>query len=187
MGLLTNYLQRQRFAKVRPYLNGRILDLGCGDAALLALLSPQQSYTGVEVNADVVDRLQARYPSHRFIAADLDQGCPALSDAAYDTVVMCASIEHLRNPGPLLDQLRPALADAGRLVVTTPTPLADRILRVGTFLGLFNRGPVEEHERMYTRKELERLLSEHGFAVEYYETFEFGLNQLLVARRSETH
>ncbi len=187
MALLSNYLQRQRLMKVRPYLRGRILDIGCGDASLVAFLTPQQSYTGIDVNADVVERHRARYSSHRFFAADLDQSFPALSDGAYDTIVLCAVVEHLRNPETLLDQLYPALTDDGRLVVTTPTPLGGRIHRVGAFMGLFSHEAVEEHEKIYSRKELERLMSEHGFVVENYGKFNFGLNHLLVARRLETH
>lgn len=186
MALLTGYLWRQRLTKVRPYLKGRVLDIGCGHAQLIRALSPQQSYTGVEVQADVVERLQAQYPFHRFIAADLNQGCPALSNGAYDTIVMLAVIEHLHNPETLLDQLGPALADDGRMAITTPTPLGDRILHIGRYIGLFNRERVEEHEKLYNKGELMRLLSEHRFAVEHYATFEFGLNQLVVARRSRT-
>lgn len=184
MGLLTGYLLKRRLGKVRPYLRGRILDLGCADGALLSCLSPGQSYTGVEVRADLVEALQTRYPSQRFIAADLDEGCPALSEGDYDTVVMCAVIEHLHNPDALLDRVAAALAQDGRLALTTPTPFGDRLLHAGTYLGLFNRGPVEEHARLYGKDDLTHMLGEHGFTVEVYGTFEFGLNQLVVARRA---
>ncbi len=187
MALLSSYLRKQRLTKIRPYLKGRILDLGCGDASAVALISPQQSYTGVEVNVDVVERLRAQYPSHHFIAADLDQGYLGLLDRAYDTLVMCAIIEHLHNPESLLDQLSPTLADDGRLIVTTPTPLGDRIHHLGALVGLFSRLAVKEHVRIYGREELESLLSEHGFVVEHHEAFQFSFNHLFVARHGEIH
>ncbi len=177
-------LQRRRLQNIRPHLGNRILDLGCGDGSLLELLSSRYSYTGVELNEDMVRRLGTRYPMHRFLVADLEEEVPMPLDWTFDTVVLCAVIEHLAKPQKLLEQMGHVLAHDGRMVVTTPTPLGNRLHRIGALLGLFNLEVKEAHLMVYNRRELETLLEGHGFAVDHYETFELGLNQLLVAVHS---
>jgi len=181
MSLLSRYLQQRRLSKVRRYLRGAVLDLGCGDASLLALLSPGQSYTGVDRNVGLVRTLQRTRPSCSFVAADLEAGVLPLQPERYDTVVMSAVIEHLMSPAGLLGSVGNLIADGGRLVITTPTPVGDIVHRLGARVGLFSREAVEEHARIYGKRSLEALLSRHRFFIEHYETFELGLNQLCVA------
>ncbi len=184
VSLLSGYLRKRRLMEIRPYLKERILDLGCGPGSLITLLSPHHSYTGVEREPENVRKLQARYSMHRFFAANLDEGLAMPSEYRFDTVVLSAVIEHLENPGILLDQLGPALTDDGNLILTTPTPLGDCLHHLGAVFGLTNPTVVRVHVRIYRREELESLLVEHGFAMKYYKTFEFGLNQLIVGTPS---
>ena len=178
-GLLSVYLRSRRLTRIRPYLRGRILDLGCGDGPIISLLSPHNSYTGVD-RPRMVRRLKFRYPQHRFFVANLDQGLAVPPESVFDTVVLTAVIEHLENPGILLDQVSPLLVDDGTLIVTTPTPGGDRLHYLGAVIGLASRFATAEHVRVYRKEDLESLLADHGFATKHYETFEFGLNQLIV-------
>ena len=186
---LSRHLQRRRLSKIRGYVRGAVLDLGCGDASLRAWLDPNQTYTGVEIRADVVRDFQQSGLPHRFIAADLDVDDLTLEPGAYDTIVMSAIIEHLRTPARALAGLPRFLAPGGRLVITTPTRLGDVVHRLGAVIGLFSREAEKEHQRIFDRGSLERLLRECGFVAERYETFDLGLNQLCVAvpeaRRAE--
>lgn len=48
----------------------RVLDIGCAQGGLAAALAERLGrfqYTGVDVNADMVERARARYPGHRFL------------------------------------------------------------------------------------------------------------------------
>ncbi len=178
--LLSSSLRKRRLTQIRPYLRGRILDLGCGDGSLITFLPPHHSYVGVD-RPKTVKVLRRRYPLHDFFAADLDDGLAIPSWYTFDTVVLCAVIEHLQSPGIILDQIGPVLAEDGDLIVTTPTPPGERLHHLGVVLGLFSHFAGLEHVRIYTREELESLLHEHGLALRQYQTFEFGLNQLVVA------
>jgi SAM-dependent methyltransferase len=45
-----------------------VIDLGCGDAAQLALLELPADYVGVDVSPAALARCAARFPDHRFIS-----------------------------------------------------------------------------------------------------------------------
>jgi SAM-dependent methyltransferase len=183
MPLLSRYLQRRRLSKIRGYVRGAVLDLGCGDASLMSWLAPDQPYTGVDSDAELVAGLQSLHPSRRFIIADLDADAPDLEPGAYDTVVMSAVVEHLRDPARLLASLPRWLAPNGRLVITTPTRAGEVVHRLGGIVGLFSRRAVREHQRIYSRRSLVSLIESFGFVVEYHRTFELGLNRVCVATR----
>lgn len=42
-GLLSNFLQKKRIQAVAPFLQGDILDIGCGYSEIIHLLPPQLS------------------------------------------------------------------------------------------------------------------------------------------------
>ncbi len=181
--LFSSYLRKRRLRQIRPYLKGRILDLGCGDGSLITFLPPHQSYTGVD-RPETVQMLRGMYPLHDFFAANLEEGFTVPPRYTFNTVVLSAVIEHLQSPGILLDRIGPVLIDDGNLIVTTPTPQGDRIHHLGVVLGLFNHFAGRGHVRIYKGEELKSLLGEHGFTLKHYHTFEFGLNQLVVANPS---
>jgi SAM-dependent methyltransferase len=184
MPLLSRYLQRRRLSKIRAHIRGAVLDLGCGDASLVTLLSPNQPYTGVDSRADLVRELQGSCPAGRFIAADLDVDDLALEPGTYDTIVMSAVIEHLRTPARVLASLPQFLAVDGRLVITTPTRFGDVVHRLGAMVGVFSREAEKEHQHIYDRGSLACLLGECGFVIEHFKTFDLGLNQLCIATRA---
>lgn len=63
-----------------------VLDLGCGDGALLALLRVP-AYTGVDVSPTTLARCRARFPDHRFLPAEaLDTAPPAELAMSIDVV-----------------------------------------------------------------------------------------------------
>jgi SAM-dependent methyltransferase len=80
-----------------------------------------------------------------------------------DLVIAGELIEHLERPGPFLDAVAPLVADGGRLVVTTPNPLA----LTNAILGLIGREVQNaEHVGWHSWKTLETLLARHGWTTE---------------------
>lgn len=177
--LLSETVRRRRFQAVVPHIRGDVLDLGCGHAGILAHLAPDQTYVGVEGHPEIFAWLQAHHPERRFFQRDLDSDRLDIPDR-FDTVLMLAIVEHLRDPGHLLRQVPARLKDGGRAVITTPTPLGGRVHEIGARMGLLYREAVDEHERMYDLPALEPLLSACGLVVVEYRRFLFGLNQLLI-------
>ena len=105
----------------------RVLDVGCSEGILELLLARRGfDVTGVEVNPDALDfarELLAQEPDEararaRLIHGDFIEGRPVTG--LFDTVVLGEILEHLHDPGALLDRSLEHLRPGGRVVITTP-------------------------------------------------------------------
>jgi SAM-dependent methyltransferase len=87
-------------------------------------------------------------------------------DDRFEVILAGELVEHLSNPGGFLDSCQRALADDGRLILTTPNAYAlSRLLR--SLVRLHNDPPVnEEHTAWYSPRVLATLLARHGFEIE---------------------
>lgn len=83
----------------------------------------------------------------------------------FDTIICAEIIEHLENPYALLRDLRPMLADGGRLLVSTPNPLAFPVV-VAEFLRLKRYFYTADHLYYFLPRWVERILGRTGYEVE---------------------
>ena len=180
--LLTAFLARQRLAAIWPYLHGDVLDLGCGSAEVSTYLSPGQVYVGIDRRIPLIARLRQRYPQHRFLACDFDAE-PLALDRRFDTVVLLAVIEHLRQPDSLFAQLPSLLQPFGRVVMTSPSAWGNWIHAGGARLGLFSSEAAGEHHTIFSARALAARLEPHGLKIDVFRRFVWGGNQLFVCRR----
>lgn len=168
-------------ATIRPYLRGRLLDIGCGPTTLPDQLpATVSSYIGVDGNQALVDYDAKRYPQHRFILHDLESGPINLPAASFDTVVLTAVVEHLYSPERILRDARPLIAPGGQLLVTTPSPLGDLVHQIGSRIGLFYAEKIVQHIKIFNRRELEAVCVAAGYRVKRFSSFMLGLNQFVV-------
>lgn len=93
----------------------RLLDLGCGDGALLAHLAQHKAVRGygLEIDPDNIARCIAR--GVNVIQADLDQGLAGFGDAAFDVVVMTQALQALQRPDDAVEEM----LRVGRTVIVT--------------------------------------------------------------------
>lgn len=180
--LLSGYARRARWRTLQPYLNGSILDLGCGITNLPDLLTSGQTYTGVDAWPVALTRGAERYPQHPFISCDLNHDALQLPAASFDTVLMIAVLEHLTQPLHALRQARRMLKPQGYLVLTTPTPLGDLVHRIGSRMYLFYSEEEVNHVEIFNRRKLYSLAEDAGLQIVRFRYFALGLNQLLVGR-----
>ena len=177
--LLTDFLQRQRLRAVSPYVKGDVLDLGCGNAKVVALLRPDQNYVGVDGRLDMIRWLADNYARYAFYHCNLDR--EALTTLGrFDTILMMAVIEHLAEPGRLLCQLPHYLKPGGKLIITTPSPLGDKVHQLGARLGVFSMEATREHKIIFDYEALRICLERNGLQITHYRRFLLGGNQLFV-------
>lgn len=173
----------RRHRVVRGYLTGDILDLGCGGGLILPFVADRSRYVGVDMQESALRLLRARFPDCRAHRADLTdcRNLRAVVESRFDTITLLAVIEHLEDPLALLKGLGAFLKPGGKLLITCPSPLGERLLRLANAVTDIADGAPDPHLHVYGKRRLTALVSEAGLVPVEYRRFLFGLNQLLVA------
>jgi 2-polyprenyl-3-methyl-5-hydroxy-6-metoxy-1,4-benzoquinol methylase len=181
-GLISPFLEKQRMKIARRFVKkGSVLDVGCGEGKLLEYISEGLPYLGLDVDAACIQNATNIWKQRNnveFRAVSLYED-PKVNQK-FDNIVLLAVIEHMVNPDKYLNGLKDYLEADGRMIITTPGPFAEKILRFGSRLGLFDREAQKEHKKIFGRKDLYESAARAGLKVDYYSTFEFGLNQITV-------
>jgi methionine biosynthesis protein MetW len=80
----------------------RVLDLGCGDGALLDHLQRERGCTGYGVELDDANVLACVQRGVNVLQLNLDQGLTVFGDASFDVVLQIDTLQHLRNAETML-------------------------------------------------------------------------------------
>ncbi|MCZ7531363.1 MAG: bifunctional glycosyltransferase/class I SAM-dependent methyltransferase [Acidimicrobiia bacterium] len=159
----TSHVRLMAWLRGRPA--SRILDLGCSDGSLAALLR-EHGHTVTGVDIEKIDGVGERVD--QFVEADLDHGIPDEVGTGYDIVLAADVLEHVREPGDLMVEIRGRLRLGGSLVTSIPN-FAHWYPRARVALGRFDydrRGILDRgHVRFFTRRSFERIASGAGFDV----------------------
>jgi SAM-dependent methyltransferase len=142
-----------------------VLDAGCGNGHLAsALASRGFRVTGLERSGGY----QPDFPaSVELIEGDLDQGLPLICQQ-FDYVVCADILEHLRQPGNLLQELRGVMKPGAQLLASLPNS-GNIYFRCQVALGRFpkhDQGLFDRtHLHFYTWDGWQQLFSESGFRI----------------------
>ena len=80
-----------------PFVQGSVLDLGCGAAEILDFLPDGTRYVGVDSHPEVIGWLDENKPGHTYLRANIETDGLTLADQ-FDTILMLALLEHLEDP-----------------------------------------------------------------------------------------
>ncbi len=80
----------------------RVLDLGCGDGALLDLLQRQRGCTGYGIEIADENVLACTRRGVDVIQLNLDEGLSMFGDDSFDVVLQIDTLQHLRNAETML-------------------------------------------------------------------------------------
>jgi SAM-dependent methyltransferase len=143
----------------------RVLEIGCGDGSFgRELAEVGNRLTGVDCAPNVP--LSAGYQN--VTATDLEKGVGDQPEGRFDRVLLLDTLEHLRDPVPLLQSCKKVLAERGRLIVSVPNSV-NFTIRLMVLFGHFrygNRGLLDwSHLRFFTRKTAAELLENQGYRI----------------------
>lgn len=161
-------LEEERIAAVRPWIRGRLLDVGAG---LNTLARRYPDGVGVDVHdwgggAQVIEN-----------AAQLP-----FPDASFDTVTFLACLNHIPNRHDAVAEARRVVRPDGRMIATMIDPILGAI---GHAIWWYDesraRGGMKPGEvgGLWTR-EIVALGTAAGFRLVHHERFVYGLNNLYV-------
>ena len=98
---MSDPLIMQAIARLVPQ-GARVLDLGCGDGALLAHLQKHNGCTGYGVELDDANVLACAQRGVNVLQLNLDQGLKVFADQSFDVVLQIDTLQHLRNAETML-------------------------------------------------------------------------------------
>jgi Methyltransferase domain len=182
MNSVDRWLQRKRIAQALRWVpsGGSVLDVGCSDGALFRQGSSLIK-SGIGVDTDEPHSwpdgpYEFRHGTFPDIITDSE---------VFDVIVMLAVVEHVSSdirktwatvvPG--------LLKQGGRLIMTVPAPMVDRILDVGIRFRLLHGMDVEHHHGLDPRV-IPQEFACPPMRLLRQSKFEFGLNHLLVFERT---
>lgn len=100
----------QSVARLVPE-GARVLDLGCGDGELLALLQRERGCSGYGIEIDDANVAACVRRGVNVIQLNLDEGLSMFGDQSFDVVLQIDTLQHLRNAETMLRET----ARVGRL------------------------------------------------------------------------
>jgi 2-polyprenyl-3-methyl-5-hydroxy-6-metoxy-1,4-benzoquinol methylase len=157
----------------------KVLHLGCvgftdcsgaekvamaGDSLHASITNAAAECVGVDLDEETIEELQKHDVFTNVVKGDVErmEELPA-EISSFELIVAGDIIEHLSNPGLMLDGVRERLAPDGRLIVSTPNAFG--IAGWMRFLtGRFREGA--QHVLCFNPITLAQLLERHGYEVE---------------------
>jgi methionine biosynthesis protein MetW len=91
----------QAIASMVPH-GARVLDLGCGDGALLAHLQTTRGCSGYGVEIDDANVHACIARGVNVVQLNLDEGLALFEDKSFDVVLQIGTLQHLRNAEVML-------------------------------------------------------------------------------------
>lgn len=179
MKLVDRLLQRWRAGKARRWVRpgARVLDIGCHQGEFLRSFGDRIA-SGVGLDPLAVPSDDGRLT----LKAELFQPPLGYPDGSFDAVVMLATLEHIRDKAPLGQECSRLLSPGGRLIITVPAKVVDRIVDVLVKLRLADGMSLDEHHG-YDPKDTPKVFAPYGFEAEHHARFQLGCNHLFVLRK----
>ena len=158
----------QAIAQLVP-MGSRVLDLGCGDGALLAYLQSARNCTGYGIEIDDANVLVCVHRGVNVIQLNLDEGLALFDDASFDVVLQIDTLQHLRNAEVMLRET----VRVGRLGIVAFPNFAHWPNRLSVLLGrmpVTRRLPYQWYDtpniRVGTHTDLHELALHNGLKVQ---------------------
>ncbi len=174
-GLFSPLLRSARLNESKKHCQGIVLDYGCGTGEF-SVFFDESGYVGVDSDCESVETARKRFPTKSFYVLE-ESGWRS---RMFDTIVMCAVMEHLKDPEGVISGFRPLLNVPGRIVITSPNPRFEFVHTIGSRLRVFSPEAANEHCTKIDSARIRSLTDKVGMRVVVDKHFLFGFNQCFV-------
>ena len=106
-GSAKNGVARADYATIGGWIadGARVLDLGCGDGALLAYLAAQRHAVGYGIEIDDAGVLASVRNGMNVLQNDLERGLAGFDDAAFDVVILSQTLQAMRRIEAIVSEM----------------------------------------------------------------------------------
>ena len=177
---MSDVLTMEALARLVP-VGSRVLDLGCGDGAMLDHLQRTRACTGYGIEIDDANVLACVQRGVNVIQLNLDEGLALFGDQSFDVVLQIDTLQHLRNAETMLRET----ARVGRIGIVAFPNFAHWPNRLSVLLGrmpVTRRLPYQWYDtpniRVGTLADFDALARKNGLLIQDA----FGLEQGRVLR-----
>ena len=177
---MSDQLTMEALARLVP-VGSRVLDLGCGDGAMLDHLQRTRGCTGYGIEIDDANVLACVQRGVNVIQLNLDEGLALFGDQSFDVVLQIDTLQHLRNAETMLRET----ARVGRMGIVAFPNFAHWPNRLSVLLGrmpVTRRLPYQWYDtpniRVGTLADFDALARKNGLLIQDA----FGLEQGRVLR-----
>ena len=104
----------------QPYMQGDLLEIGCGEGRGIDLLSPLvERYVAVDKIGTMLEKMATQYPQVQFQQMMLPP-LEGLEDESFQRVISFQVIEHIKDDRAYLKEIHRVLKPGGIALITTP-------------------------------------------------------------------
>jgi cyclopropane fatty-acyl-phospholipid synthase-like methyltransferase len=183
MTILDRYIQRRRIIKAMQYISSgsTVLDIGCHQGELFKALGQRlRRGTGIdpllqqEIANEKFSLIRGNFPMDGDVSGNFDHIC------------LLAVLEHI----PILQQHAIAFAcskllrENGVVIITVPSPKADKVLDGLKKLRLIKGMSLEDHYG-FDPAQIPQIFGQAGFALQVHKTFQAGFNNIFVLKKKQ--
>ncbi len=182
-GLFEGFLAKKRAAKANSLLKQskkeKILDIGCGSYPYFLMNTNFKERFGVDPS------INSAVKGINLQKLDVSKQKLPFKDNFFNAVTMLAVFEHLDNKKIpfVLKEINRVLKKDGMLVMTTPAPWSDIILKNMARLSLVSKEEIHEHKHNLNAPIIRNYVAEGGFRKIDNGYFELGLNMWFTGKK----
>ncbi len=160
---------RKEMLDFLPANTQTVLDIGCGNGALSAVLKDQYGIETWGIELMESEAIKAKEIMHQVLVGPCESLISELPDNYFDAVYLNDVLEHLSNPNEVLKQLKSKLKPTGVMISSIPNIRYHKALIEIVFKQDFKyqeSGILDfTHLRFFTSKSIQRMYRELGFEI----------------------
>lgn len=162
--------------KAAPWIleGSRVLDIGCHNGEFLEYLGAR-IIDSIGIDPLVADAEMDNYTLTR----DSFNPPTDFGSGSFDAIALLATLEHLREIHEIAMECARILHPAGRVIITVPSPLVDKIIAMLVRIRVLDGMSLEEHHG-FEPAQVSQIFTGASFSLLHQKRFQLGLNHLFV-------